>query len=458
MSTQPRAPHPAVAAYARHVNPSFVKLLGVFGYGRVFTRALDAYLFDHEGRRYLDFLSSFGASNLGHNHPRLVDRMKRFLDQQAPNLLHVGPSPWEAELAQALAALLPDPLEVCLFASSGSEAVEAAMKLARAATGRPGFAYCRGGFHGTNPGALSLMGDERLRAPFAPLLGDCTPIAFGDLEALEAALARRDVAAFVVEPVQCEGGVVLPPGGYLEACQELCRASGTLLVLDEIQTGLGRVGSMFALEAERVVPDVLCLGKSLGGGMVAVSAAITGREIHQRAYRGMDRFDLHSSTFKGSSLGCVAALETLGILADEDLVRRGRDTGAHLLAGLRARLDGHPLVREVRGRGALVGIELGPTDSGWVNRMAPFLVSAVSQHVFGQWTAYRLLEEGVICQPTSHRWDVLRLEPPLTATAAHVDEVVEAVGRVLDDYQGVAEVLRHAGGRVGSQYWKGWAF
>jgi putrescine aminotransferase len=443
--------------YAKHVNPSFIRLLGVLGYGRVFERALDVRVWDDQGREYLDFLAGFGSVNVGHHHPRLAARLRDFLERQPMNLVHVGPCAAAADLAEALAELAA-PLEVALFSSGGGEAVESALKLARAATGRSGFVYGEGGFHGTGFGALSVMGEERLRKPFEPLLEDCHAVPFGDLPALEKALGRRRPAAFLVEPLQGEGGVRVAPPGYLKGARDLCRAAGTLLILDEVQTGLGRTGTMFAFQTEEIVPDVLVLGKALGGSLVPLSVALTTREIHQRAYGSMDKFDLHSSTFAGNALGCTTALETLRILRDESLVANSAERGRQLLDGLKRRLSGHPLVREIRGRGLLVGIELGPTDSGWIGAFTRPIVRKVSKSVFGQWASLKLLERGILCQPASQQWNVLRLEPPLTVKAADVDRVVAAVGEVLDEYRGIAPLLKDVAGRLKRQHARGWAF
>lgn len=445
---------PVVEKYARHVNPSFIKLLGVLGYGRVFERALDVRVWDDQGREYLDFLAGFGSVNVGHNHPRLLKRLREFLEKQPMNLVHVGPCGPAADLAEALAALTPS-LEIALFSSGGGEAVESALKLARAATGRAEFLYCEGGFHGTGFGALSVMGEERMRKPFEPLLDGCREIPFGDLKALEKALDRKR-AAFLVEPIQGEGGVRIPPPGYLKAAQELCRRAGTLLIFDEVQTGLGRTGTMLA--GDDVVPDVLVLAKSLGGSLLPVSVALTTKAIHRKAYGTMDRFDLHSSTFAGNALGCVAALETLGIIRDENLVAASAARGKQLLDGLKHRLDGHPLVREVRGRGLLVGIELGPADKGWAGAFTRPIVRKVSKSVFGQWASLKLLEKGILCQPASQQWNVLRLEPPLTVKAEDVDRVVVAVGEVLEEYRGIAPLLKDVAGRLKRQHARGWAF
>lgn len=445
------APNPTIERFARHVNPAFVRLLGVLGYGRVFTRARDVWIWDDQDRQYLDFLAGFGSANLGHNHPRLVARLQRFLSEGALQFCHVGPTEHAAALAEALCARLDPPLEVVLFSSSGGEAVESAMKLARAATRRSAFLFCEGGFHGTGFGALSVMGAERMRKPFEPLLAECHRIPFGDLGALERELRRRKVAAFVAEPLLGEGGVIPPPPGYLKDAQALCRQHGAVLVLDEVQTGLGRLGRRFAYQGQGFVPDVIVLAKALSGGIVPVSAAVTSAELHARAYGATDRFDLHSTTFGGNALACAAALETLRILDDERLADNAAARGAELMSGLKQRLAGHPLVREIRGEGLLVGIELGPTDSGLLNRIAPGLVELVSEKVFGQWAAVRLLEEGIICQPASHRWDVLRLEPPLTVKSGEVERGVDAVARVLGDYTGMVPLLRDVVARLGEQ-------
>ena len=279
------ADHAAVIKYARHVNPALIRLLGIYGYGRLFVRARDVWVWDHNGCRYLDFLAGFGSVNIGHNHPRVAERLRQFLAEEAMNFCHVGPSAYAADLAEALARLLPEPLSVCLFSSSGAEAVEGGMKLARAATGRAAFIYCQGGFHGTNLGTLSVMGGNRLRKPFEPLLAGCVAVPFGDLAALEKALHRDRCAGFIVEPILGEGGVIFPPPGYLAQAQELCRKRGTLLVLDEVQTGLGRTGSLFACQAEGFCPDVIALAKSLSGGMAPIAATITTREINAARLR-----------------------------------------------------------------------------------------------------------------------------------------------------------------------------
>jgi putrescine aminotransferase len=455
--------------YERHVNPTFVKLLGMLGYGRVLVRARGATVWDDRERAYIDLLAGFGALNLGHNHPGVLDALRATLARDAVHLCHTGPTGHEGSFAAALAAAAGPPLEVALLSSTGAEAVEAGVKLARAATGRDGVVYCEGGFHGLSLGTLSIMGAPRLRSPFGRLLPGTTAIPFGDLAALERALAGDKVAAFVVEPIQAEAGVILPPAGYLAAAQAACRRRGTLLVLDEVQTGLGRTGTMFAYQAEGFVPDVLVLAKALGGGIVPVGATLVARALHQRAYGSLDRFDAHGSTFAGNALACAAGLASLSLTTSLELPARAAALGARLRARLEGRLRGHPLVRDIRGRGLLVGVEVGtPVSNALAGlsatladafaRIAPPLGRAVPGRFVGQWLAVRLLEAGVLCQPASHQWDVLKLSPPLTIDEAELDRAADALADVLDEYRSLPALVRDVGARLAQQGKRGWAW
>ena len=428
-----------VTQYASHVDPAFVKLLGVLGYGRVFTRASGATVWDEQGRQYLDLLAGFGSANIGHNHPRLTARLHAVLDEQPLNLSHTGPSPYAARLAAALAAAAGGGLDMSLFCTSGAEAVEAAIKAARAATRRTRVVFCDRAYHGLSLGALSVSASKRMRTPFEPLLPACTAIPFGDEAALSAALAARDAAVFVVEPVQIEGGVHFAPTGFLKAARALCTKYGTLLAFDEVQTGIGRLGSMFAFQQEGVVPDLLILGKSLGGSIAPIAVTMTTREVQKAAYGPTRRFDLHGSTFAGNAFGCAAALETLTIVADEQLVARSREHGDRMLAALRQRLYRHPLVSDIRGRGLLIAIELRVP-------LAP-----MARTIAGQWLALALLEEGIILQPASQAWNVLRIEPPLTIDAAEIDRAVETIGHVFDRHRSATPLLGRSGRRVVEQ-------
>jgi putrescine aminotransferase len=450
------------SAYARHVNPTFSKLLGVLGYGRVWTRGEGTRLVDDTGASYADWLAGFGATNLGHNHAGVIRALTDALAASPVHVCHAGPTPHEAMVGERLARAAGEPFAIALMSSSGAEAVEAAIKLARAATKRAGIAYCTGGFHGLSLGTLSIMGAPRLRTPFSPLVPETTAVPFGDAGALAKLLATKRYAAFVVEPIQAEAGVVVPPGGYLDEVRALCDRHGTLLVYDEIQTGLGRCGAMFA---GRPTPDLLVLGKSLGGGIVPVAATLVPAELHARAFGSLDRFDAHGSTFAGNPLACAAAIATLDILERDRLAERSARLGEVLKNALTARLGSHPLVRAIRGRGLLVGVELGSLTTTVVRglasklaQLAPRLGRLAPPPVVGQWIAVRLLEAGYVVQPAAHDWDVLKLEPPLTIEEADVHAFVGALGDILDDYASAAAVVRDATVRMASRGARGFAW
>ena len=451
--------------YERHVNPTFTKLLGLLGYGRVWSRGEGTRVFDDTGKSYLDMLAGFGATNLGHNHPDLHRALIEALEANPLHVCHVGPTPHEAAVGERLSRSAGEPFAIGMMSSSGAEAVEAAIKIARAATRRKGVLYCKGGFHGLSIGTLSIMGAPRLRGPFEPLLGHCVPVPFGEVDALKQALASKRFACFVVEPIQAEAGVIVPPAGYLAAARELCTQFGTQLVFDEVQTGVGRTGTTYAFHGEGVTPDLLVLAKGLGGGIVPVGATLCSRELHQRAYGGLDRFDAHGSTFAGNALACAAAIATLDIVERERLAERAATLGSYLLDRLGARIGNHPLVRDIRGRGLLVGVELGTTATGILQGIGARLASLspvagrlAPPPFVGQWISVRLLEAGFLCQPTAHEWDVLKIEPPLTISEAELDSFVAALGDVLDDYRSAAVILKDVGVRMAQRGAKGWAW
>lgn len=450
--------HPSAEKYAAHVNPALVKLLGTSGHGRVFVRAKGSTLWDDAGREYLDFSAASGSANLGHNHPHVLERMKELLATDTPNVGRGAVSGAAAELAEALARVAA-PLSRVLFSTSGADAIDASIKLARAATKKKAIVHCKGGFHGRTLSALSLLGAARMRDPFEPLLPECYEVPFDDLRALARELDQRKAAAFVVEPLQAEAGVIVPHEDYLRAAQDLCKRAGALLVVDETQTGLGRTGMMFAHQNDRFVPDVLVVGTALGGGLVPVAATLTTVDIHDRAYGRIDRFDMHGSSLSTYALGCEAALATLATLENDDIVRHAKERGEQLRERLRDTLTGHPFVRGVRGRGLLVGVELGPHKSGgFLSRLLPGLVDMVSKQIFAQWLAVHLLERGIYCQPASLQRNVLKLEPPLTVTEAEVDRVVDAIADILGRYTDLRTLVSDVAARLGSQLVSGGAF
>jgi putrescine aminotransferase len=313
--------------------------------------------------------------------------------------------PLVGRLARALADIAPGDCSISFFANSGTEAVEGALKLARAATKRARIVATSNAYHGKTMGALAASGRDAYKTPFGPLLADVVHVPYGDVAALADAL--HDAAAFIVEPVQGEGGVVVPPLGYLRSARELCDADGALLIADEVQTGLGRCGYAFACERDGVVPDVLVLAKGLSGGVMPIGAYVARPGAWNAAYSKAPL--AHTSTFGGSPLACAAALAALDVLRDDDLVARSRALGDRLLAGAAAIATEYPsVVRATRGLGLLVGVEL--QNEGYGGTIIP-----------------EMLKRGVTAAWTLNAQRVIRLEPPLIVTAAEIDTALEAL-------------------------------
>jgi putrescine aminotransferase len=358
---------------------------------------------DHNGKSYLDFAGGYGVFTLGYRHPRVVAAVRAQLDAM-PMSGRTMFNPLLGRLAKRLAELTPGDLKISFFANSGTEAVEGALKLARAATKRMKFVGTEGAFHGKTFGALSVSGRDAFRAPFAPLLADVVHAPFGDLAALEALV--DDAAAVVVEPVQGEGGVNVPPPDYLRGVRELCDRSGAVFIADEVQTGLGRCGALFACDLAGVVPDVMTLAKGLSGGVMPIGAYVARPGVWNAAY-AKDPL-LHTSTFGGNPLACAAALAALDVLVDDDLAANARARGAELLAGARVLAAKYQdVIADVRGVGLLVGVEL--RNEGYGGTIIP-----------------ELLKRGVTAAWTLNQQRVIRLEPPLIVDATQIATALRA--------------------------------
>ncbi|MCW3490099.1 aspartate aminotransferase family protein [Dethiobacter alkaliphilus] len=411
--------------FKTHMNPGLCTLFGLLDFDKLYVKAEGTYVWDADGNRYLDFLGGYGSLNLGHNHPRIIAALNEV--SSMPNLLQASMGMAASALAHNLAQLAPGKLNNTFFCNSGAEAVEGAIKLARIATGRQRILSCKSGFHGKTLGSLSVTGREKYHKGFEPLLPSCNVVDFCELEELEEALKTKDVAAFIVEPIQGEGGIIVPPQGYLKAAQDLCRKYGTLFVADEIQTGLGRTGTMFASEREGIEPDILCLAKSLGGGIMPIGAVMTTTEIWNKAYGGIEKCLLHTSTFGGNTWAATAGLATLEVLHEENLVARSAELGDYLINGLRTLQEKYPIIRDVRGRGLLVGIEFEQPASGVLSKVAG-AVNKLSAEYLGAMVAGVLLNKyRVITAYTLNNPNVVRLEPPLVVTEEQIDVVLNAL-------------------------------
>jgi ornithine--oxo-acid transaminase len=337
----------AMALNQRYLNRQLGRVLRTLGFDRDWREGRGPYLIDRDGDEYLDLLSGYGVFALGRNHPDIKAQLQGVLLADTPNLPQLGVSTLAGLLAEQLVLRTPSSLDAVVLTSSGTESVEAAMKLARAATGRPRVLYCERGFHGLTIGSLSVNGNDEFRERFTPLLPGCDEIPFGDLPALKRELDRRDVAAFIVEPVQGKG-VFLPPDGYLEQAQELCRQAQTLLIVDEVQTGLGRTGRFLALEHWGIEPDLVPVSKALSGGYVPVGALLASRSVFNATFDSMERSVVHGSTFGGGDLAAAAGLATLQVMDRDGLIERAERLGALLLELTRPLAERFEIVREVR--------------------------------------------------------------------------------------------------------------
>lgn len=416
--------------HSAHVNPQFAKVLRTIGFDRVYTRAEGPYLYDGDGQQYLDFLSGYGVFNIGRNHPVVRQALRDFLEADHPSLVQMEAPLLSGLLAEELKKRVPESLETVYFTNSGTEGIETAIKFARCSTERTRILYCHHSFHGLTNGSLSLNGERWFRDGFDPLLPGCDAIALNDLEALEAEVKKGDVAAFVVEPIQGKG-VFLAGDEYLVAAADLCREHGTLLVLDEVQTGLGRTGKLLAREYSGVVPDILVVSKSLSGGYVPVGAVLTRRDVFLRVFSSMERCVVHSSTFGQGAFAMAAGLATLQVLEEEGLVDNSRRMGDLLRSRLREFQGRFEMIREVRGRGLMIGIEFG-RPSSFKLKLGWDLVHKVNAGLFGQAIVMPLLaDHRILTQVAGHGLEVIKLLPPLVISESDVERFLEAFEKVL---------------------------
>lgn len=418
--------------HERYLNGQMVRVLKTIGYDRHYVRAEGPYLFDDKGERYLDLLSGFGVFALGRNHPRVTEYLQEVLSGELPNLVQLDVSVLAGLLGERIAQIAPPGLDRIFFANSGTESVEAAIKFSRYATGRPKFVSCHNGYHGLTMGSLSATGDEHWREGFGPLLPGFEQIPFGDLEALERALSGKDVAAFITEPIQGHG-VFIPPDDYLPEAARLCRKYGTLFVADEVQTGLGRTGKMWAVEHWGVEPDILCMAKALSGGHIPVGAVACRREVFDKVFNRMDRAVVHGSTYSKNNMAMAAGLAALDIIQEEKLVENAARVGGEIMAELEARLGNYELFKEVRGKGMMIALEFTQPKS--LKLKASWkLVEAANKGLFAQLITVPLFaRHRILSQVAGHGMHVIKFLPPLIIGEEDKRWIVEAVDDVVAD-------------------------
>ncbi|MDQ2659496.1 MAG: aspartate aminotransferase family protein, partial [Verrucomicrobiota bacterium] len=419
--------------HERHLNRTLVAAQRVIGFDKVYARAEGAYLYDMDNAQYLDFLSGYSVFNIGRNHPVVQKAIRDVLELDLPNMVQMDCSLLSGLLAEALTKRTPAHLDAVFFCNSGTEAIEGALKFARAATGRKRVISLESAFHGLSLGSLSLMGCESFTEGFGELMpGFETRVALDDIDSLGRELAKGDVAAFVFEPVQGKGCKSPKTDFYIRA-QELCRKYGTLFIADEIQTGLGRTGKMFGFQHWNLEPDIITLAKSLSGGYVPCGAIVARREIYQKTFSRMDRCVVHSTTFGRNNLAMACGLAALEVLDNERLVENAERMGELLMRRIDALRAKHSFIKEVRGKGLIIAIEFQEPNElklkmGWK------LLHKVDKVLFAQMVVTQMLSKHrILTQVAGHAMDVVKILPPLIIGEKEIDRFVEALDQVLTE-------------------------
>jgi ornithine--oxo-acid transaminase len=422
---------PSTTSYSDYVNPQWERLLDLLQMNVQYTRCAGAGLHTADGDCVLDFLSGYCVHNVGHNHPVVVAALEAELDRSGPAMLQSHVPELAGELAARLCRLAGGQLSKVFFCSSGSEGVETVIKFARAHTRRNGLLYAQGAFHGLTCGALSLMDNPFWGEGFGPMLPETHCIPFGDLGALEQKLKSNRTAAFIVEPIQAEGGIRIPDREYLKQAQALCRKHGTLFVLDEVQTGMYRTGRFLAGHHYDVEPDMVVLAKALSGGLVPIGAVLMTDTVYDSVYTSLKRAIVHTSTYSENGLAMRAGLATLEVLEGDQLGVRAAHIGDELRQRLREALSGYEMVKEVRGLGLLSGIEFQAPSK--ISLRVPFeAFRAIHAGMFGQMLVMRLFrQEHILTQICGNNFMVLKAAPPLIVEPHQVEYFVGAIQRVV---------------------------
>jgi ornithine--oxo-acid transaminase len=434
MSTQGGQPAETsgLAAYDAHVNPQWKRLLSLLEMNADYVKCYQEKLFTRDGRTILDFLSGYCVYNAGHNHPAIMEALRDELSACGPSMLQSHVSTTAGDLASVLCQRAGGRLNKVYFCSSGSEGVESAIKFSRAFTGRDKLLAARNAFHGLTCGALALMDRSFWSAGFGPLIPGVQFVDYGDLNALERELATRKYAALVLEPLQGEGGILLPPSGYLQQAQLLCRKYGTLFVLDEVQTGLYRTGKFLAAHHYDLDPDMVILAKALSGGFIPVGAVLMTDGIYDSVYGSLRRAIVHTSTYSENSLAMRAGLSAIKVLEDEGLGERALRLGQLFRAELQQALAEYDMVKEIRGLGFFTGIEFGPPASLGM-RLSYEAFQRIHPAMFGQMIVMRLFRDhGILTQICGNHFTMLKAAPPLNASEDSLRHFVSAIRDVVD--------------------------
>lgn len=418
--------------HEQYLNKQMVRMLQTIGYDRHYQRAVGQYLYDQEGTEFLDLYSGFGVFAIGRNHPTVIKALQETLTLELPNLVQLDVSILSGLLAKELLKTTPENINKMFFCNSGTEAVESAIKFARYTTKRDKIVFCDHGYHGLTMGSLSLMGEKIFREGFGPLLPDCISVPFNDLEALEAALSNKDVAAFIVEPIQGKG-VNIPDDNYLPEVERLCKKYGTLFVADEVQTGIGRTGKFWAIDHWGVKPDMICMAKALSGGFVPVGGVAMTEKIMDTVFNRMDRAVVHGSTFGKNNMAMAAGLATLHVIQNEKLVENSLAVGTDIINSLNALSGKYEFLKEARGKGMMIAVEFNSPKSLKL-KAAWAMLEAANKGLFCQMITIPLFKEHhILTQVAGHGMNVVKLLPPLILTQKDRDNIVNSFDKAIAD-------------------------
>ncbi len=425
--------------FTGHLNPGQLHFMKLLGFHKVkIERAEGMYYYDQNGRKILDFFGGFGSLALGHNHPRILEARRKFQEEMRHEIAIAFMSQYAAALAYDIAACSPGDLDMVFLGSSGSEAMEAAIKVAERAAGpkKPKIVYAENSFHGKTKGVLSITDGGLYRGEFK-LVDNTVRVPFGDIESIENAFrSDPEIGVIVLETVQGGGGIIQADTAFWQKLRQLCDQYGVIWVADEVQCGFGRTGKFYAFEHYGVIPDVTALAKSLGGGKTAMAAMIAKRDVYMKAYGTPKTAMIHAmATFGGIGEACITSIETINVLYDEHLIDNSAETGDYLLERLNELHTRYPkLIKEVRGKGMMVGLEFHDFSNAMPMVLRPVLAmldDKLKGSLPGFIGSHLLRDHGVLVAFTEYNRNVIRLEPPLICGHAHVDEFITALDEIL---------------------------
>jgi ornithine--oxo-acid transaminase len=425
--------------FTGHLNPGQLHFMKLLGFHKVkIERAEGMYYYDQNGRKILDFFGGFGSLALGHNHPRILEARRKFQEEMRHEIAIAFMSQYAAALAYDIAACSPGDLDMVFLGSSGSEAMEAAIKVAERAAGpkKPKIVYAENSFHGKTKGVLSITDGGLYRGEFK-LVDNTVRVPFSDIESIENAFrSDPEIGVIVLETVQGGGGIIQADTAFWQKLRQLCDQYGVIWVADEVQCGFGRTGKFYAFEHYGVIPDVTALAKSLGGGKTAMAAMIAKRDVYMKAYGTPKTAMIHAmATFGGIGEACITSIETINVLYDEHLIDNSAETGDYLLERLNELHARYPkLIKEVRGKGMMVGLEFHDFSNAMPIVLRPVLAmldDKLKGSLPGFIGSHLLRDHGVLVAFTEYNRNVIRLEPPLICGCAHVDEFITALDEIL---------------------------